>query len=436
MHKSILRSVPVLALLINALVIVVPNFNVSRMIIALIIMGGLCCLVYTRPSQGFWDKTYWYVLAAMLIGVALKPIPFEIGEFFDALKSFVQLGASGTDKTMLFVSFATLIITQLFMKNLRYKSGMIIVRFVALYIAMFTIGKYMVGIPEQFSVVLLAAVSVAAMSELYSVMLNDPKPATLRCFIFMIVYFLLTKLFANAAQQLYVLLTEKWLYSLVLLPLAGLAWAENYQLHTHGSNDLAIHNSVVWAMIAWVAFRVLTVVFPALWNPVVVFCLFPLAYGLCLLCTMKLPGLTWNTRFSIIGGVLMLVLVTLARTQLQTVFAYALLILVLVTTMCVCISSQKPFPAATRNTLLGIAGVILLATQRFLVTDQPKEMGIRILNAIIMCFLWGALCHRTESLQIKASPLYKEEFRPMRIFGWCLPVVLLIIVFINVFISK
>lgn len=433
MNKKLLRSVPIILLLINAVVMVLPAMNVSQMITAAAILGGLCYFVFTKPTDGITRKFYWYAMAAMLLGVMVPGYGSGANSIGDALGRFFRLGAKSQDTVVMIVCFGFLVVSQIWMKPKRFAWGMIIARYAALYIAMFTVGKYMIGNSTVFRPLLMAAVALSAAGELFGEMMGEPKPATLRCFLFLVIYLLLSQLYFFVPELVYDILTENWLSALAVLVLAGLVLAENYETYgKKSSHQMMTHNSVAWAMIAWVAFRMLTVAFPVLFNAFVVYLCFPMAFALTVLCANKLSRQTWNRIFIIAGSTLFAVLLALARTQMLTLAAYALLVLVFGAAICVCIAAKKALSAAARNTLMGIAGVILLTVQRFSLTDTPAKMGLKIFVAIALCVLWGSLCHRTEQLQIKASATYKEEFKSLRPFGWCVPLALLVIALISV----
>ena len=69
MNKKLLRSIPVVLLLINAASMVLPTMDTTQIVIAAAILGGLCYFVFTKPEESFTRKIYWYALAAMLLGV-------------------------------------------------------------------------------------------------------------------------------------------------------------------------------------------------------------------------------------------------------------------------------------------------------------------------------------------------------------------------------
>lgn len=435
-NKNVLRSIPVLALLINALVIVMPDFDVAQMIVAWAVIGGMSCFVYIKQAEEFPRKIYWYALAALLIGVMVRGMPFDFSNFGEALGSFFSLGASGAEILLLIGGFAFMIISHWAMKGVRHTWGMVVARYGVLYLIMYIFGSHMVYHQVLFVPVLLAVIGLAAASELYSQLLDAPKPATLRAFVFLMVYLFLTRLFEDTAYRIFSILNEQWLYALVLLPLAGLILAENYLLYDKGTDKTAARNSIAWAMIAWVVFRLIAVIFPIMWNPVVLYLLFPLGFVMCVLCATKLPGLTWNKRFFISGGTMLIALLALARTQLQTVSAYVLLLLIFGALVCVLIIAKKPMASATLQMLPGIAGVLLLSAQRFTLEISAIALAGKIFAAIALCILWCLLCARTKKLQTNVSAIHADEFKILNYVAQYLPLVLLAVAFVSIIFGK
>lgn len=438
MNKKLLRAVPIILLLINAAVMVFPVMNVSQIIAAAVILGGLCYFVFSKPEDSITRKFYWYALAALLIGVVVPGPGRSQGSIGDALGSFFRFNAAGNDQGVIIVGLGFLVASQIWMKSKRFAWGMIVARYVALYLAVFTMAKYMIGNPAVARPFLMAAVALSAAGELISSMRNEPKPATLRCFFFLMVYLFLSRMYFTVPELVYQILTGKGLlaqvvFNLAVLALAGLLLADNYATYgKKNGHQLMIRNSTAWAMIAWVAFRALTIVFPVLFNTFVVYLCFPMAFVVAVLCANKLSRQTWNRIFIIAGSALFAVLLALGRTQMQSLLAYALLILVAGAGICVSLAAQKSLSESVRNTLLGIAGVVMLTAQRFSLTDTVVQMGLKIFVAIVMCVLWGSLCHRAEQLRIKGSAAYKDEFKSLRPFGWCVPLALLVIALISV----
>ena len=432
MNKKMLRSIPVLILLINAIVMVFPAMDVTQIVISGAILGGLCYFVFTKPGESFARKIYWYALAAMLLGVIVPGYRYDTISVTDALGRFFDLGAEDADLAVIIISFGFVIASQIWMKPQRFAWGMIIARYAALYIGTFMVAGYTLGYPELYRPVLMAVVSVSAVSELFNVMMGNPKPATLRCFMFMLVYLLLSQMYYYTPYLIYSAMMENWLTVLAMIVLAGLIVADNRGTYVQKSDQMAAYNSMAWAIIGWVAFWALTVAFPVLHNVVVLYLCFPAAFGLAVLCANKLPRMRWNNGFMIGGSTMFVVLLALARTQMMTVAAYALLVLVVGTGICVSLSSQKPLSEAARNTLLGIAGVTLLTAQRLSLVATNQAVAIKTFAAIALCVLWGSLCCRAEKLQDKASSAYREEFKSLRYFGWGVPLGLLVIAFVSV----
>lgn len=434
MNKNIVRSIPVAALLINALVIMIPDFHVGQIIFALLVLGGLSCFVYIRQSEPFVRKIYWYVLAAMLIGFVLPEIPFDIQRFFIAVGNLFTVHLNGGELTVLLLGLGFVVFSQLFLKKHRYTWGMVAARYAALYAAVFVLADALVY-RDYFKVVLMVAVSLSAVSELLSMQFNQPKPATLRCFIFLVLYLVLAQMFRYTAPTMLTMLAGNWMFVL-LCPLAGLLLAENYHYYAKGWNELDARNSVAWAMIAWVMMRLLMVIFPVLWNAAVLYFYFPLAYFLSFVCAARLSVFNWNTRFCIAGGSLCLILLSLARTQFRTLSAYVLIAVVVGGMISVGVASKKPMSAGVGKTLLGIAGVVLWGVHRFPLTGLPVAMAVSILVMVAMCVLWGIVCHQTERLIKGASNVFENEFRYVKYVGWAIPLILLLIAFIGILFTK
>ena len=441
MNKKLLRSIPVVLLLINAASMVLPTMDTTQIVIAAAILGGLCYFVFTKPEESFTRKIYWYALAAMLLGVLVPGSQYmgyrynNISSITDALGDFFKLNTTDADTAVMLISFGFLVVSQIWMKPQRFTWGLIIARYAALYIGTFTVAEYYLFVnPMAYRPVLMTVVSVSAASELFNVMMGQPKPATLRCFLFMLVYLMLSRMYYYAPYQLYGYMLENWITALVVLALAGLVVADNYGTYIRKSDQMAAYNSVAWAMIAWVAYWTLTIAFPVLHNISVMCLCFPMAFSLAVLCGNKLTGMRWSTGFAIAGGAMFAVLLALARTQMATVAAYALLVLVFGAGMCVSISGTKALSEGVRNTLLGIAGVVLLTAQRISLLSMPEvgTVALKLFAAIALCALWGGLCNRAETLQMKASSAYREEFQSLRYFGWGVPLGLLTIAFISI----
>lgn len=436
MNKKLLRSIPIILLLINAVVMVIPALDVSQMIAAAAILGGLCYFAFSKPDESITRKFYWYAMAALLMGVVVPRVGYSSKSIGDALGSFFRIGAMGSDNGVMIVGFGFLVVSQIWMKPKRFAWGMIVARYVALYLAVFTMAKYMIGMAAPARPFLMAAVALSAAGELISSMRGEPKPSTLRCFFFLMVYLLLSEMYYPVPDLVYSILVGNGMltqvvFNLAVLALAGLLLADNFATYgKRNHNQLVNHSSAAWAMIAWVAFRALTLVFPALFSTLVLYLCFPLAFVLAVVCANKLSRQTWNRIFIISGSALFAVLLALGRTQMQTVASYALLILVAGAGICVYLAAQKSLSESARNTLLGIAGVVLLTAQRFSLTDTVVQMGLKLFVAIVMCVLWGSLCHRAEQLRLKGSAAYKEEFKSLRPFGWSVPVALLTIALI------
>lgn len=432
MNKKLLRSIPILLLLINAAMMIFPAMDVTQIVIAAAILGGLCYAVFTKPGESFTRKIYWYALAAMLLGVLVPGSQYRTISVTDALGRFFELGAEGADAAVLIICFGFVVVSQVWLKPQRFTWGMIIARYAALYIGIFMVAGCMLPNPVVYRPLLMAVVSVSAASELFSAMMGAPKPATLRCAVFMLVYLILSQMYYYVPHLIYSAMMENWITVLVVLVLAGLIVADNYGTYVQKSDQMAAYNSVAWAMIAWVAFWTLTIAFPVLHNIFVMCLCFPVAFCLAVLCANKLTGLRWNNGLAIAGSTMFAVLLALARTQMMTVAAYALLVLMIGAGICVSLSSKKGLSAAVRNTLLGIAGVTLLTAQRFSPLSLPQAVAIKIFAAIALCVLWGSLCYRAEKLQIKASSAYRDEFKSLRYFGWGVPLGLLAIAFIGI----
>ena len=430
MNKQVIRTVPVALLLINAVVIALTNMDLTQIIFSAIVLGLLCIFVYTRSWESFTQKLYWLGLGALLMGILIPALPFPMSQFENGFERFFSHIFSSNQSAIQILCLVVLLGSQFFLKRIRFNPVLVLIRFAALYVLLTLWTQDAMLSMDAYQPLVLVSVSLAAATELCSSLNKTPRPATLRCFLFILACIFLTCMVGPAAFYAIGDLFENWLLtSLIVLGVAGLILAENYiQYKTH--TDLFKHNCLSWALIAWVLLYTLMQLIPDLFNPIILYFAFPMAYCLCSLYAAHTKGFTWPIRFAISGGCLFLCLLVLARADISPLVKYAVLLVLVGVIICLSIMQKKAFAPALTNTLLGIANVLLVIACHLHKTPSGEIPKVLIF-AIVLGVMWALLCNQIEKLHGNASSIHRNEFIHLRKVGQIIPLVGLGITFIH-----
>lgn len=440
MKKALSRIILMLALVIKAATIVVPNYSTPLLLTAAVPLVLLGVILFigrngTLSAQLPWIAVVgtWIFFMLPMGPVSVDGILYVIGNQLDGISSMFE-------DEMVAICLLALIALQVFFRR---KSNFLFVlaRYVTALVVLSALRDTMYPYADTYRVLVPLIVVLCLTRELIGSTMETSIPSMLRCILTVLFFLIIGGAYsgdyiADKIDAFFLMDSANWLKTvLVVLCVGILVLVDDYQRCGSDQESIFAVRNVGWVMLIWCLFALIMVVFDDFRNLGMLFYGFPLCSVIAhsMISNLTSGKQNWALVFSMNWTFLGLMLLMITKTiNRGVILSYLLILLLLVLGF-----NWRKLVVDEVNAMLllqigGIVAIVMMATMRLTDIMILRDIPGIVLSLVLCCVIWCLICGHITKLDKDHSKLATNEFDSLIGVWGCVVFLLLLVAVIKV----
>lgn len=419
MRKDFSRIMVVVALLIKAATVVIPNYSQEMLITALVPLVLLGIILYIGREKALVTQLPWIVAISSFIFFVL-PLGFYVISDVDQLTNILNRmleGVVATDYSS--VAVCVLAVFWLLFRN-KVKFLPIVIRYAALFIMLHTIRMEVFGHEDLYRNLINVIVTTGMVRDLGGYNQGIYISSIAKCLLLPLFLMLIGGIdrWYTVAMQIDALFrmdAENWLTTVLIVFGMGLLILYNeWQLAEKFNLNMFRDHHAGLLLLIWCLMALIMNVWKEFYNQDMLFMGIPLLVSMAdgMLCAYDRKKYDqWGKKFAVLWVCMGIVVLMLAKSlNMGLLLVYVLIAALLFVWLNWKKYLNGKFRISKIAQIMGIAAILVLTSAGVTSLEQLEAMPQMLLGVVAACIMWYVLCRYTSKLEARSSAVHPDEF--------------------------